>query len=59
MSHPTIESKARKARVAEWYAQKQKLGTMKTLAHELGMTLKGVEGIVNRLRNPAPARGCQ
>jgi hypothetical protein len=51
MSHPTPETEARKARIADWYRRKQEIGTTKTLAYELGVSELTVKAIIYRLRN--------
>jgi|HubBroStandDraft_1064217.scaffolds.fasta_scaffold200548_4 hypothetical protein len=45
------------AHVAAWDAQRRTLGTNKTKAAELGMSLKGFEQMLYRIRNGPGRRG--
>lgn len=51
MSHRTPETDARKARILEWQAARDKLGTTKKLARELGVSPRTVEAIIWKARN--------
>lgn len=51
MSHRTPETEALKVRVLEWHAAREKLGTAKKLARELGVSDRTVEAIIWEARN--------
>lgn len=56
MSRRTPETEARTARVAEWLKVHEANGTQKSLAKELGISDRAVEGIISRIRNPIARR---